>query len=818
MKAASIAVLAVVLGWSEPNARAAGEGTGELEDLLEQPLVSSASKVLEASSLAPATSSVVTAEDLRRYGIRSLDEALNYLSMGMLTESTLGAVEVGSRGVLLSGDYGNHVLLLIDGHALNEPWNGTAYYERGAAIPLELVDHIEVILGPGSVLYGSNAMLGVINVITKEASQHSGLHLSLEGGYPLSGRVAAGAGAEFTWLGTRGSVTAQLEYFRAQGPELSFGPQPWGVDSVTGEPKRFDPTGAGTGIWGGTAGRALMTQVPAAYARLRLGAFELSVRAAEYQRWTPYLYGNFDDPNGFERDRWLSLDASWSGYLEQRVQLRLRAYGDLYGYEFHQPTAAAEDCYDGQLQGCAYDLGATSRWGGAEASASVDWFNDGRMLTLLGVDGRVRYIASKDGYADAADPTSIAGPHRYSHLDGTLGAYLTQLARPLRWLALDGGARFDYDPSFGWHLSPRAAVTFSLWQGAYLKGLYSEAFRAPSAYELYYADYKTEIPALGLHPEIVRSVEGAFEQRLGGQRLLVGVFAAWWSDLIALKTLTEEEVAAAQARGELGETSGEAVQYRNVSKVRSFGGNLAFDGTLLDRRLRYGLSATLAWAREISPEGESSLPAAAWAFGNARISWDQGAPYPAVALAARVVSPRAVAGKLLESDSRLSSTGGPAPDPLRARPARPGAVVSAGRGLLGLRSRPVRRRPVARARPRLRLSGAGPRAPVLRQPRAAVRAVSERSLPAVRAVPLLPAPHTQRLEVRAGLGAPDPAGRAVELALVAEDDDRRAAVALALDLAQGGGRRQVGLRLVREVHGSRPGVAVREVLTPSHSG
>ncbi len=54
-----------------------------------------------------------------------------------------------------------------DGHAINEPLFGTARFDRGAGIPLEMVDHIEVILGPGSVLYGSNAMLGVINVITK---------------------------------------------------------------------------------------------------------------------------------------------------------------------------------------------------------------------------------------------------------------------------------------------------------------------------------------------------------------------------------------------------------------------------------------------------------------------------------------------------------------------------------------------------------------------------------------------------------------------------------------------------------------------------
>ena len=80
---------------------------------------------------APAVSTTISAEDLRRYGIRSLDEAINYLSLGMITENPLHSVDIGARGVLLTADFGNHVLLLIDGHVVNEQWDGTAYFERG---------------------------------------------------------------------------------------------------------------------------------------------------------------------------------------------------------------------------------------------------------------------------------------------------------------------------------------------------------------------------------------------------------------------------------------------------------------------------------------------------------------------------------------------------------------------------------------------------------------------------------------------------------------------------------------------------------------
>ncbi len=189
------------------------DDVSNLAGLLDEPVVSTASRTAETAGLAPATTSVITAEDLRRHGIGSLDEAINFLALGMIAEPSYGTPEIGTRGVLLSGDYGNHVLLLVDGHAVNEPWDGTAYYDRSAAVPMDLVDHIEVILGPGSVLYGSSAMLGVINVITKRAKDYPGLHLVADGGYPASGRAAGGYGTEFELMGRQGELTAGVLLF-----------------------------------------------------------------------------------------------------------------------------------------------------------------------------------------------------------------------------------------------------------------------------------------------------------------------------------------------------------------------------------------------------------------------------------------------------------------------------------------------------------------------------------------------------------------------------------------------------------------------------
>ncbi len=142
-------LLGAAPGWAQEDDLAA------LQGLLDSSVVSSASRTAERSDDAPATIATVTRQELRRHGLTTVAEAVNFFSLGMLTQDPLHSVETGSRGVLFSGDYGNHVLVLVDGHLLNEAWDGTAYVEQGLGVPLELIDHLEIITGPGSVTAAS---------------------------------------------------------------------------------------------------------------------------------------------------------------------------------------------------------------------------------------------------------------------------------------------------------------------------------------------------------------------------------------------------------------------------------------------------------------------------------------------------------------------------------------------------------------------------------------------------------------------------------------------------------------------------------------
>jgi len=651
-----VAGIGLVLGSAHV---AHAQTSSDLDALLSESIVSTPSKGSETDATAPATSSVITADELRRYGIRTLDEAIDYLSLGMATSTPSHAAEIGARGVQINGDYGNHVLLLVDGHAVNEPWNGTAYFDRGAGVPFEMIDHIEVILGPGSVLYGAQAMLGVINIVTKRAKDFSGARVSAEGESSLAPnkpggppapsfgdalgtgyRLGAGYGREFSLGGAPSELTLGLEYYANKGPAWQVGPQAYGADYVTGAPKDFGLRGT-AGTWGGSLRHSDYVQAPAAYLRFSTGDFHASLRASAYRRSTMYpeslaaYTADFDDPQNREIDRFVNLDLSQRVPLSSRVELMVRGYGDLYDYQWFNHTSAAEDCPEGFTSGCDRYLHGVGRTLGAETNALVQW-PILRATTLVGVDARVRDVEDRLTIADRLDAGTISpnGGHR---TDGLIAPYAAQTLSPTSWLDLNLGLRLDDDSRFGTKLSPRTALGVSPWQGGRIKLIYAEAFRGPSAYELSYADPNSQTAAPTLGPETVHSVEGSFEQRFGKHRVLFGVFRSTWSQLVGTLELSQPELDAAIARGELSPDATIAYRYANTVSVHNYGMNAAYEGAAVAGRLRFGLNFTSA-ITQIDPgdgSGPQVPPVAPQVFGNARVSYDLGGKLPTLALASR---------------------------------------------------------------------------------------------------------------------------------------------------------------------------------------
>jgi len=141
-----------------------------LEELMDARIakVVSASRYEQRVTDAPASVTVISADEIRKYGYRTLADIVRSIP-GMYVSNDRNYNYLGIRGINRPGDYSSRVLLLIDGHRLNDNIYDTAAIGTEFPLDIDLIDHIEFVRGPGSSLYGSNAFLGIINVFTRQS-------------------------------------------------------------------------------------------------------------------------------------------------------------------------------------------------------------------------------------------------------------------------------------------------------------------------------------------------------------------------------------------------------------------------------------------------------------------------------------------------------------------------------------------------------------------------------------------------------------------------------------------------------------------------
>ncbi len=160
-----------------------------IEELMAVDVVYGASKFEQKTADAPASVTIIRADEIRQMGYRTLGEVLDGVR-GFYVTWDRNYAYVGSRGFNRPGDFNTRLLFMIDGQRLTEDAMGSAEVDRSFPLDLNLVERIEIIRGPGSVLYGTSALFGVINVVTRQGSS------------AREGEVAASAASYDTYEGT----------------------------------------------------------------------------------------------------------------------------------------------------------------------------------------------------------------------------------------------------------------------------------------------------------------------------------------------------------------------------------------------------------------------------------------------------------------------------------------------------------------------------------------------------------------------------------------------------------------------------------------
>ena len=498
---------------------------GSLEALLET-RISTAAKYSQTTSEAPASVTIITAEDISDYGYETLDDILMNVR-GFYTSNDRNYTYIGVRGFSRPTDYNNRILLLMNGHTINDNVYGSAPFGTEMAMDLGIVDRIEIVRGPGSALYGTGAMFAVINIITKKGDMVDGLMASGKvGSYgKVVGCLTYGKelknGLDIMISGMKGDIEGQsLYYADYDDPSTNNG-----MANDLDEDRYF----------------GLITTI--SYRSFKFQGVGLS---REKEVPTGAWNVAFNAKPSKTLDQWNHLEFKYDGPVTPNKNILLRGYFSHYYYKGWLPYDVIQ-----------YDASIGKQLGG---EGQFRWdFRTSNTLTM-GIEYQrnshvdYKYWNADTVYFDKNIPFDV------------LSLYCQDEYQITENLSLTFGLRHDRYSDADNSTAPRGAIVYSPVKSGTLKLLYGEAYRKPNFYEANYDDrfsgYKAN-PGLG--PEKIGTLELVWEQRLA--KNFLGVISLY---SYRMKDLIDQEIDPADS----------LIQYQNVNHVRATGLELGFDARL----------------------------------------------------------------------------------------------------------------------------------------------------------------------------------------------------------------------------------------------
>ncbi|MDI1300188.1 TonB-dependent siderophore receptor [Methylotenera sp.] len=464
----------------------------ELEQLLDVEYVSAA-KIANQISDANTAISIVTADDIRAYGYRSMAEIVNSMR-GLYTPYDGSIYYLGGRGFGRSGDYVGRILLMIDGYATNDNIYDEAYIGNDGLLDTELIDRVEYVPGSGSAIYGNNAFFGIINIITKKGHDFDGTQVSGEiasfGG--KKGRVTYGKrfdnGADILLSASALHSDGQDFYY----PEFNNPTSNYGVAASLDFERSQRVFGKlqfeGISVEGGYVSRRHANPT---------GAYGTVFNALTWD-W---------DTNGF-----VSLKS------DNDISSHVKASSHVY-YGYYLDRTALTDPTLGFIH--EHNRG---QWVGGDVKFVGNWFDHHKLV--FGAEYRNDFEISFENHFGTSD---------YSR--ETLSLYAQDEMIVTDNLKFNLGGRIENSTGLGTNISPRAALIYTPFNPTTIKFSYSSAFRRPSAYEQFYHDGTQAInPTLG--PEFVKSTELTVQQQFSrNMRAIASLYHYQTSDIITSMAL-----------------------------------------------------------------------------------------------------------------------------------------------------------------------------------------------------------------------------------------------------------------------------------------
>ncbi|MFW2371487.1 MAG: TonB-dependent receptor plug domain-containing protein [Gammaproteobacteria bacterium] len=521
------------------------------------PSVYSASKHEQKVTEAPSWVSIVTAREISLYGYRTLSDILNSLS-GFYINYDRNYGYLGERGFGLPGDYNSRFQLLINGHNAGDNIFSAAYIDHAMPLNVDLIERIEVVRGPSSSLYGSNAFFGVINIITKSGRDLQAAQINASLGSQGSWETSVQYGERFN---NGAEVLVSGSYYSSDGNTSLYYPE-------------FDNPTDNNGIAQDVDG----DQSEQVFVQYSYEDFSLNFVHSSREKTVPTAaYDSvFNDPGNQTTDDRDYLDLKYQTLLDNYAELLVRISYDQY-------TFLGDYVYDyGAPDGIVVnrDEAYGDSWG-----TDIQYglrFGESHHL-IAGVDYQSNFRQDQSNF----DSSGVYLDDRRD--TSQLGVYIQDEYQLNEYWLINFGLRYDEYYSIDSSTNPRLGLIYQVDNTSSLKLLYGTAFRAPNVYELYYNDGgDSQKSPVSLLSEDISSYELVYETNTSkGLHWVASLYHNQIENLILLMTDPDDDL----------------LVFQNVAEAETTGADFEIS-TRLNNQLEITASLSTQKTRDVASDIE----------------------------------------------------------------------------------------------------------------------------------------------------------------------------------------------------------------------
>lgn len=487
----------------------------DLDGLLDN-IVYSASKHSETLEESPANVFIITREMMDNYGCQNIGEALS-MAPGIYITDDYSLSQIGVRGVSNFGDWNMHVLVLVNGRPINEKYAGTSSIDV-PGIDIENLKQIEVVKGPASTLYGTNAFFGIINLITDQPT---------ENGMTLGSTYYTGTDSKstnfrfFHRVNKDLSIFSTASYVDRNGNKLFFDEF---SDFTDGSLWQLDAEGYNQyyvdslAFTGGFAEDKNSLENFSSHNQIEWKNFYMTLHYGAMNTGVAHsMWGSiFNNEKNQFKERNHFADVGYIGSLSEKVNIDTRFSYNYYTWsDYVLYNYASWDVNPDYLPGPIWqDFEYNQSWS-SEVRFHIDFNKDNKLI--LGGEAQFHNIRQESGETDVSGENILVHylPEDVREYDGQIynlyGQTENRLSDRVKFV---GGLHYNYYSFTTGRVTPKGALIYNPFHKGTFKLIASQGFRSPSFYEVTYDDTQFYLSNSDLEPELITSYEAIYSHQL----------------------------------------------------------------------------------------------------------------------------------------------------------------------------------------------------------------------------------------------------------------------------------------------------------------